>query len=237
MVWSYLQSTLTLFNGSKTYPLAFFYLVVKNRLPMNGADKTVDHNTYSKICAQQGQTAQKKSQWEKKSYQQSPSWNIKKEEKYSVKYIMKYNEKNVQKITIFSIKNVPSSEVSLDWFWSFKVQHLTEGGICFKVRRGSSIKFENVVIFIFLIIKKLLSLSYIVLYIPELLVIVILSFLVYLLYLFRMHFNLVTTTSNFYQVSHFQVLHLLKALILIWLLKSVTLTWSPALVRGNTMGK
>ena len=76
------------------------------------------------------------------------------------------------------------------------MQHLIEGGIYFKVRRVSSIEFENVVIFIFLTNNKLLPLSYIVLYISELLVIVIVSFLVYLL---QMHFNLVTTKlPNFY---------------------------------------
>ena len=75
------------------------------------------------------------------------------------------------------------------------MQHLIEGGIYFKVRRVSSIEFENV-IFIFLTKSKLLPLSYIVLYISELLVMVIVSLLVYLL---QMHFNLVTTKlPNFY---------------------------------------
>ena len=69
-------------------PTSFFLdLVAKNSLPMkkkiNGAEKTVDHNGYSKIYLQQGQTAQKVSQWEKSSHQQSLSWYIKKEQKYN----------------------------------------------------------------------------------------------------------------------------------------------------------
>ena len=43
----------------------------------------------------------KKSQWEKKPHQQSPLWNIKKEQKCSMKYIMKYNGKNMKNNHIF----------------------------------------------------------------------------------------------------------------------------------------
>lgn len=54
----------------------FFNLVAKNRPPMkkkNRAEKTMDHNKYFKIYAQQRQTALKVNHREKKSHQQSPS--------------------------------------------------------------------------------------------------------------------------------------------------------------------
>ena len=87
--------------------------MAKNRPPMkkkNRAEKTMDHNKYFKIYAQQRQTALKVNHREKKSHQQSPSWYIKIEQKENMKYIMKRTWK---KITIFSVITAPGHKCCL----------------------------------------------------------------------------------------------------------------------------